>query len=298
MNCVIYVKIESIDPTEELLTIIDANILEINENYMVNFVPIFNKDLNDRSFINNLVNVGVSGLPCMLTYNGNNKIDCITGNKNIVNFLLRYASASGNKNGFYVEDGRIKSSGNISNEDELRSAMVDLITNQGEDDESKDNYKRDMERVKQVASSKGASDDRFRSIISRAKVKGVPFSETLKVRKDTSEIGKNNARRGERVTANRGIKSKKEIGINNNQNFIGGIAYRGSDTIRSTPLGKKEHLSVNPSIVNDNREAIESKIVEEAENDYDNFINLPDKKRKMTGSDLISKMKKNRQVSA
>jgi len=298
MNCVLYVKIESIDPTEELLTIIDANILEINENYMLNFVPVYNKNLNDSSFINNMVNNGITGLPCMLTYSGNKQIDCITGNKNIVNYLLKYSSLSGNKNGFYVEDGKIKSSGNISNEDELRSAMVDLINNQGEENEEKDNYKRDMERVKQIASSKGASDDRFRSIISRAKVKGVPFSETLKVRKDTSESGKNNARRGERITANRGTKIKKDIGINNNQNFIGGIAYRGSDTIRSVPLGKKEHVSVNQSIVNDNREAIESKIVEEAENDYDNFINLPEKKRKITGSQLISKMKSNRQVSA
>ena len=63
-------------------------------------------------------------------------------------------------------------------------------------------------------------------------------------------------------------------------------------------MGKVEKKSSMSSLVNDNSNDIENMIKEEAENDYDNYINLPDKKKKMTGSMLKAKMKSNMSVSA
>jgi hypothetical protein len=298
IQCSIYIKIETEDPTAELLNYISANLNEINDYFVLNFIPIFNKNLKDDSFISKLQDEGVTGLPCMVTYINDKKLDIKEGNRDIINYLMQNSNQYNKQSGFYVENGKIKSSGHITNEDEMRTAMTDLIYNQGDDKEGEEASSHDMEKVKHLAASQGLTDSRFESVVARAKVGRVPFSELNKKRKEKNESLTNDSRRGDRVTAGRGIRKKEINKTNNNQINTSSIAYRGSSNIRSTPMGKVEKKSSMSSLVNDNSNDIENMIKEEAENDYDNYINLPDKKKKMTGSMLKAKMKSNMSVSA
>jgi len=292
-QCSIYVEIETADPTEELLTYISANLNEINDYYILNFIPIFNKNLNDYNFIKKLKEEGVSGLPCMVIYSNNNILDIVEGNRDIINYLMQNSNNSG-KGKIYVENGRIKSSGHITNEDEMHSAMTDLINGQGEDKDGENTSNNDMERVKHIAASQGLTDSRFQSAINRAKVGRVPFSQINKQRKEKLDSKSNDSRRGERITSGRGTKRKESNKINNNSESV--IAYRGSESLRTTPMGKVE--TNKSSLVNDNRVEIENDMKEEAENSYDNHIQLPNKKNRMTGSMLMNKLKRNMSVSA
>ena len=89
IQCSIYIKIETEDPTAELLNYISANLNEINDYFVLNFIPIFNKNLKDDSFISKLQDEGVTGLPCMVTYINDKKLDIKEGNRDIINYLMQ-----------------------------------------------------------------------------------------------------------------------------------------------------------------------------------------------------------------
>jgi hypothetical protein len=292
-QCSIYVEIETADPTEELLTYISGNLNEINDYYILNFIPVYNKNLNDSNYIKNLKDEGVSGLPCMVIYSNNNILDVVEGNRDIINYLMQNSNNSG-KGKIYVEGGKIKSSGHITNEDEMHTAMNDLIHGQGEDKEGENTSNNDMEKVKHIAASQGLTDSRFQSAINRARIGRVPFSQINKQRKDKLDSKSNDSRRGERITSGRGTKKKESNKTNTSSDTV--IAYRGSESLRSTPMGKIE--SNKSSLVNDNRVEVENDMKEEADNIYENYVQLPGKKNKMTGSMLMNKLKRNMTVSA
>jgi hypothetical protein len=292
IHCEIYLNVDKTDPTTKLLQFIDSNINVINKKFYVNFNLLRNKDPSIKQLISDLTPYGIKGLPCMLCYKQDQIINAITGSPDICDALVKHSGLSPSKSkSYFIQDGKLRSSGLSEefDEDAYRSALNEMIKCKGEnDDDDEDSSNRDMEKVKQAMTGSGINDSEFQKAIARAKVGGKSFGNIAQERRTRTQSKHSSAMRGSRITEGRSSSKNRPPPINNMQSSDG-AAYRGGDSERSIPLGKKSKIGVDY----DYDQKPESLIIEESEKSYDKSVGIPIR-GKTTGSNLLSRLQNSR----